>query len=903
MTSFAIESSAKWVGKLLLEEVESLGKVRDKVEGLQSELEWMNCFLLDADQKQYKEAIVRKCISDIRDLAQEVEDVIELYILKVSHKREKPRGLIPWTDLKWLLCCLRDAKTLHGVGHDIDTITAEIHELTRRLQTYGILNSSHDPKLTNSYLFSERGLMEQRRTYSHTEDDDVVGLDEHVNDVADKLVNGQQKVVVIHGMGGIGKTTLAREVYHHAPLKTQFESSAWAYVSQQLQLGSICRDILLIPSNDKEERKSVQESPDSQLPTKLYNLLKRTRSLVVLDDIWSVQDWDRLKHAFPLNDNYCNSKLLVTTRNSQIFSGHSTQMVYCYEAKLLNSDRSWEVFQKKTCFNKENAEPWMVELGEMMLSHCNGHPLAIVVLGGVLATKKTLEEWRNVSDDLGSNLQGDGRYSGVYEILALSYYDLPYHLKACFLNLGYFPEDFEIPAQSLYHLWMVEGIVSSTQDIGRGKRLLGGIAKGYLDEMVLRGMVQVASRYTSGDIESCKLHDPMRDNFLRIVVDHSANVDDIEGPECSSDLDDKLRRLAIYVGNPKGIQPCLPDSSKVQQLRSLLFFANHEVQAVNCEWINGISNNFQLLRVLDFTGLEQCRGKLPASVGTLMFLRYLSIKDTHISELPPEIGKLRSLLILDLRVKAEIKLHNVFCKLQSLRQLYLPLNYEIEKMTLCNLSNLQKIEGLDLDRVEVEGLQELARLQRLTARCMHKKEGLYPFLRSSTIKRMSLTIGAAMFVELSNILSGCHFLVGPYIAGRRGRSILVPMTCVEMIPPNLEELGLGFCEVSQDCISALEKLPLLRLLWLFECYKGSKLHISSDGFPELIFLLMCELRLLREWTVERGGLPKLKQLSISGTPVEVLPDALPPRLSIGCDPCVPGIERYGSCPWFHAMRS
>ena len=118
----------------------------------------------------------------------------------------------------------------------------------------------------------------------------------------------------------------------------------------------------------------------------------------------------------------------------------------------------------------------MVELGEKMLSHCNGHPLAIVVLGGVLATKKTLEEWQNVYDDLGSNLQGYGRYSGVYEILALSYYDLPYHLKACFLNLGYFPEDFGILAQSLYHLWIAEGIVSSTQDIGRGKRLLGGIA-------------------------------------------------------------------------------------------------------------------------------------------------------------------------------------------------------------------------------------------------------------------------------------------------------------------------------------------------------------------------------------------------------------------------------------------
>ena len=239
-------------------------------------------------------------------------------------------------------------------------------------------------------------------------------------------------------------------------------------------------------------------------------------------------------------------------------------------------------------------------------------------------------------------------------------------------------------------------------------------------------------------------------------------------------------------------------------------------------------------------------------------------------------------MILDLRVLENviIKLPNVFWKMQSLRQLYLPSRYEIEKITLRNLSNLEKIEGLDLDMVDVEGLEGLTSLQELSARCLEKKEGLYPFLRSSTMKRMDLWIGASMFVELSNILSGCHFLVGLSIDGERDGSIPVPVTCAEKIPQNLERLGVGNCEISEDGISALGKLRQLKMLALMQCYAGSELHISSNSFPELIHLGMVGLTSLRELTVERGGLPKLKKLLIGGTQQLMLPDTLPPQVEI-----------------------
>ena len=89
-----------------------------------------------------------------------------------------------------------------------------------------------------------------------------------------------------------------------------------------------------------------------------------------------------------------------------------------------------------------------------MVRRCGGLPLALVVLGGLLATKKhTLKEWEKVHRNIGSYVRrGKGHeeaHEGISEVLALSYYGLAYQLKPCFLYLGHFPEDFDIPTKKI----------------------------------------------------------------------------------------------------------------------------------------------------------------------------------------------------------------------------------------------------------------------------------------------------------------------------------------------------------------------------------------------------------------------------------------------------------------------
>ena len=81
----------------------------------------------------------------------------------------------------------------------------------------------------------------------------------------------------------------------------------------------------------------------------------------------------------------------------------------------------------------------------MSLWKCEGLPLAIVAIGGLLSTKdKTILEWQNLQNSLGIELQRNPHLSAINKILSLSFEDLPYNLKSFLLYLGMYPEDYYI---------------------------------------------------------------------------------------------------------------------------------------------------------------------------------------------------------------------------------------------------------------------------------------------------------------------------------------------------------------------------------------------------------------------------------------------------------------------------
>ena len=96
----------------------------------------------------------------------------------------------------------------------------------------------------------------------------------------------------------------------------------------------------------------------------------------------------------------------------------------------------------------------------MSLWKCEGLPLAIVAIGGLLSTKdKTILEWQNLQNSLGIELQRNPHLSAINKILSLSFEDLPYNLKSYFLYLDMYPEDYYINCIKLIRQWIAEGFV------------------------------------------------------------------------------------------------------------------------------------------------------------------------------------------------------------------------------------------------------------------------------------------------------------------------------------------------------------------------------------------------------------------------------------------------------------
>ncbi|XXG84883.1 hypothetical protein AAC387_Pa11g0094 [Persea americana] len=151
---------------------------------------------------------------------------------------------------------------------------------------------------------------------------------------------------------------------------------------------------------------------------------------------------------------------MLTTRNKDV-AAHADPSSTPHEIRLLNDEEGWELFMKKTFLGKDTDAPIVCPeeleaVGRQIFVKCSNLPLAIVVLGGLLSRRDAiLSAWSKVLENVTRRLAESSNQ--LMEILALSYYDLPYYLKPCFLYLGLFPEDHEISSRRLIRLWIAEG--------------------------------------------------------------------------------------------------------------------------------------------------------------------------------------------------------------------------------------------------------------------------------------------------------------------------------------------------------------------------------------------------------------------------------------------------------------
>ena len=273
---------------------------------------------------------------------------------------------------------------------------------------------------------------------------------------------------------------------------------------------------------------------EDHLGKKLCDHLKKKRYLVVIDDIWSIKAWDKLKLILP--DGMNRSRVMLTTRN-KVVALHADPLSHPHEMRLLNPNEGWILFLKKIFLegNTLSACPSELEkIGRKILAKCGGLPLAILVIGGLLARKdKTFSAWSKVLESVTESSEQ------CREILALSYWDLPHYLKPCFLYLGLFPEDYEIGSGRLIRLWIAEGFIQQ-----KDNKIMEDVAEDYLEELAGRSMIQVASKKSNGSIRKCCIHDLLRD--LSIVEAMQNNFFTIHNDKGTISSSTNARQPALY---------------------------------------------------------------------------------------------------------------------------------------------------------------------------------------------------------------------------------------------------------------------------------------------------------------------------------------------------------------------
>ncbi|KAL7614971.1 hypothetical protein Lser_V15G05567 [Lactuca serriola] len=886
LATVAAEAILKKLASIAANEVALAWGYKEKLYTLEGTLKMIRAKLQDAENQKGQKHSVMEWLKQLKDVVAEADDVVDEAHYEMLRREVKSRDRVAIKVPS--LPSLKKLKFRSEMGHKIKNINEKLSQINKQANELGLQNEQPGPVV-------------QYRPYPETDPNlgefKVFGREDDEKRIIHLLTESRKEekltIVPIVGMGGMGKTTLAKSVYNNPKIQQHFDVKAWLCVSVKVDINTLLAKIYESVAREKpksETKANLIESLEEKLGSKRYFL--------VLDDVWDEERlyWEDFRSVMINVKSQNGSSILVTSRKLDI--GTKAMSMDSCSLKGLSDDDCWYIFKERAFLAGQSPQPELEEIGRDIVKKCGGLPLLLNVIGGMLQNYGDPEKWLAIKNSDVWYLEDERER--VQKSLELSFDNLPNSLaKQCFTYCSILEKDTLMEREELVGLWMALGLVQADEE--RNKEM-EDVGNDIFQNLVSNSLFQDVERdELYGHITHCRLHDLVHDLSLSLSKHESLCLVDATNDDIA--CIPQVKHLAFYEVEKKDdefeakVSMFIERNTMARTLHTLFIKVKVEKKFT--------FQRLKCIRILKLEGFSI--EKLDDSIGGLVHLRYLNLSYTRVRVLPESIGKLYHLQTLKLPKDIE-HFPETMRNLISLR--YFMCYKDIPTYVLGHLIYLRKLSSVKVVGRKGHGIEELRHLNNLTG-------SLYIFnLENVRSKEDAVNANLSRKKNLYNIQFNWRGN-DDEDANRNNKDVLEglqPPEDVKKLTIN-KFLGANFPEwvmkmaididgkwtpldklVSitlvgcRSCLSlpTLERLPHLRDLLLREmgsltCLRSSDVNGSTKPLsPSLRSLVLFGMERLEKWidgapNSSKIISPVLKKLVIMGCPKIILLDECHPH--------------------------